>query len=1192
MKSRKRVLALLLAAMLSMPTLPVLAAEADVSGNEIAVNASEETSDEVSFNMGNHVYSVVGTGGGENGAEDAHFAEDGSYTIEIPEMDPFFPYEVQFTCNGESFSEWFMTPYDSVEVGGHTFYVNASFSGDVITQMKLNVAGNMVTVYPEEKEFTDDGDVSDASEQPDLGDNTEPAELTDEYLSLLHLVRKSLKVDLTGYTPVELTEVGFAEIFTGVETTDASKLAWTVYGDDDYRISGLGDSVNLSYSTYSSTGKSLEVILGDGDQLNEDAIRYTINIKTTASRYWLSPSVYKQTSVNNIIARTEVPLSTASDYISYYYDYDEENRRQSIYVSSGYLDDVDEAYVSLKPDTDLFGGTKYANLSAYEGNYSSAAEAVKANDITSQLFCSDMTQNNAGYPIEKYKDYWVTLVAFDENGKEIGCLPLRLYLREAPTGISFYSLRTEKGYSIYDTRERVYDDELGCYGFTYTLYSEYPADGTYYQEMDYCVNGVSTPSAVTAAYAGYYKTIKEAKEAGAADIKAELFGDVGYGADYSNGVYFTVFVGEDGSEDQKVWHWGPVRTVTGTTSKNSDSGPNSGTAVTFTGLKDKDGKYVDCYVLNGNARDTYTNSYNYKTIFVGQEVDLTQLAPTFHTESGVTLYAAGASQPEVSGVSLHDFSNGAVQYIPSSEDKENQENYWLEIVKAEEGVGKIYINSFADADSDTRVENGVTYSEREVMLDSYRGKQHDILVANIGTEAIEKLSVELISDSVQLDEYWTFKGVYELDGMNSVESGEMSNLAKIHLSAKDGVADGTEVSGTLKIKSGDTTLAELTLTGLVGNPVITISEVPEAVKYVPYGTMLYNSNKYSWNKVSYEITDGELPEGMELKSNGELYGVPKQTGEFTFTVEMSNSYSSFPPSSKELTLTVVDNTDANVDAATDEGYDITTRIAESIDEASGTYLLVSQGIHDEFVDLYLDGEKLADNVDYTHESGSTRITIQAQTLAGAGDGTHTLGVEFRTKDTDTLKRAAQNYRYDDGDDDDDEDSNSNDNSSGSISSASSASGAGSANGGSSSNGAGSRSGNYLSGAQAAGSVSDSEYVVQSGDTLWKIAVKFYGNGSYWQKIYADNSSTISNPDMIRVGQVLVIKAVISDGTAITASGTSGDSSSYTVEAGDSLWKIAKNVYGNGWQWRKIYNANADKISDPENIYEGQVIVIP
>ena len=48
--------------------------------------------------------------------------------------------------------------------------------------------------------------------------------------------------------------------------------------------------------------------------------------------------------------------------------------------------------------------------------------------------------------------------------------------------------------------------------------------------------------------------------------------------------------------------------------------------------------------------------------------------------------------------------------------------------------------------------------------------------------------------------------------------------------------------------------------------------------------------------------------------------------------------------------------------------------------------------------------------DYTAESGSTRITILSQTLnSGLDEGTHTLGVEFRTPDTNTLKRAAQNF---------------------------------------------------------------------------------------------------------------------------------------------------------------------------------------
>ena len=34
---------------------------------------------------------------------------------------------------------------------------------------------------------------------------------------------------------------------------------------------------------------------------------------------------------------------------------------------------------------------------------------------------------------------------------------------------------------------------------------------------------------------------------------------------------------------------------------------------------------------------------------------------------------------------------------------------------------------------------------------------------------------------------------------------------------------------------------------------------------------------------------------------------------------------------------------------------------------------------------------------------------------------------------------------------------------------------------------------------------------------------------------------------------------------------------YTVKSGDCLWKIAKQFYGNGAQYTKIYNANRDKI---------------
>lgn len=49
---------------------------------------------------------------------------------------------------------------------------------------------------------------------------------------------------------------------------------------------------------------------------------------------------------------------------------------------------------------------------------------------------------------------------------------------------------------------------------------------------------------------------------------------------------------------------------------------------------------------------------------------------------------------------------------------------------------------------------------------------------------------------------------------------------------------------------------------------------------------------------------------------------------------------------------------------------------------------------------------------------------------------------------------------------------------------------------------------------------------------------------------------------------------------------------YTVKKGDCLWNIAKKYYGSGAQYTKIYNANKDKIKNPNLIYVGQVFIIP
>lgn len=49
---------------------------------------------------------------------------------------------------------------------------------------------------------------------------------------------------------------------------------------------------------------------------------------------------------------------------------------------------------------------------------------------------------------------------------------------------------------------------------------------------------------------------------------------------------------------------------------------------------------------------------------------------------------------------------------------------------------------------------------------------------------------------------------------------------------------------------------------------------------------------------------------------------------------------------------------------------------------------------------------------------------------------------------------------------------------------------------------------------------------------------------------------------------------------------------YKVKKGDCLWNIAKAIYGDGSKYTKIYEANKDKITNPNLIYPDQVLTIP
>ena len=53
---------------------------------------------------------------------------------------------------------------------------------------------------------------------------------------------------------------------------------------------------------------------------------------------------------------------------------------------------------------------------------------------------------------------------------------------------------------------------------------------------------------------------------------------------------------------------------------------------------------------------------------------------------------------------------------------------------------------------------------------------------------------------------------------------------------------------------------------------------------------------------------------------------------------------------------------------------------------------------------------------------------------------------------------------------------------------------------------------------------------------------------------------------------------------------SDNNDKYVVKEGDFLWKIATDVYGDGFQWEKI--AKANNLTNFDNLTEGTILIIP
>ena len=64
--------------------------------------------------------------------------------------------------------------------------------------------------------------------------------------------------------------------------------------------------------------------------------------------------------------------------------------------------------------------------------------------------------------------------------------------------------------------------------------------------------------------------------------------------------------------------------------------------------------------------------------------------------------------------------------------------------------------------------------------------------------------------------------------------------------------------------------------------------------------------------------------------------------------------------------------------------------------------------------------------------------------------------------------------------------------------------------------------------------------------------------------------------------------------AAAAGGGAGSAGArtYTVKPGDSMTKISQEFYGHANQYMKIFEANRDKLTDPDKVRAGMELVIP
>jgi nucleoid-associated protein YgaU len=109
--------------------------------------------------------------------------------------------------------------------------------------------------------------------------------------------------------------------------------------------------------------------------------------------------------------------------------------------------------------------------------------------------------------------------------------------------------------------------------------------------------------------------------------------------------------------------------------------------------------------------------------------------------------------------------------------------------------------------------------------------------------------------------------------------------------------------------------------------------------------------------------------------------------------------------------------------------------------------------------------------------------------------------------------------------------------------------------------------------------------VRPGDSLWRMARRYLGNGARWQELLSLNPGLAAHPDSLAAGSTVIVPA------AAVSRIVRGSPLTITVQHGDSLWSLARVHLGRGSDWPRLAHANP-QISDYLYLQVGSQLQLP